>query len=62
MLSDFLLGINPWPTPWFWGEINALPLNHSLGVEFGHPVAEIAFGFIGIVVSFVVCCFISSSV
>jgi len=51
---DFLLSIDPRSAPWFWGEINAWPLDYSPGVEPGHLVAEVAFGFVGIVVSSVV--------
>jgi len=38
-LFYFFLSIYPFITLWFQGEINALPLNYSLGVKFRHLVA-----------------------
>jgi len=50
-LTDFLLSIYTWPAGLLWGEINARPLDYSLGVELGLLAAEVTFCFVGMVVS-----------
>jgi len=51
VLLDFLLIIFPWLARLLQAEINAQPLNYSLGVELGLLAAEVTFGFLGMVVS-----------
>jgi len=51
VLSDFFLSVYPWLARLIWGEINALPLNYSLGAELGLFAAEVTISFVGMVVS-----------
>jgi len=64
-LLYFFLSIYPFITLWFQGEINALPLNYSLGTKFRHLVVKIALLFVFSIIfpnCSLLCCFISSSV
>jgi len=45
-LLYFFFSVYLFIAPLFWGEINALPLNYSLGAKFRHLVVKIALLFV----------------